>query len=163
MDFNKMTQKTQEALHQAQSTALRYGHQEVDGEHLLLALLEFKSGYFEEALSELGGLLKREPKFHLAHLVQGDMLLAQTRVISDIGTNPPLIETSSQQQGLALLLQEAEARLNASLETLPQGRLPRALLSLDDEVQTDLPVDKRNPALYAYKPHPDGTPPPTPA
>jgi ATP-dependent Clp protease ATP-binding subunit ClpB len=44
MDFNKMTQKTQEALHQAQSTALRYGHQEVDGEHLLLALLEQADG-----------------------------------------------------------------------------------------------------------------------
>jgi ATP-dependent Clp protease ATP-binding subunit ClpB len=44
MDFNKMTQKTQEALHQAQSTALRYGHQEVDGEHLLLALLEQSEG-----------------------------------------------------------------------------------------------------------------------
>jgi ATP-dependent Clp protease ATP-binding subunit ClpB len=44
MDLNKMTQKTQEALHQAQNTALRYGHQEVDGEHLLLALLEQPEG-----------------------------------------------------------------------------------------------------------------------
>jgi ATP-dependent Clp protease ATP-binding subunit ClpA len=47
MDLNKMTQKTQEALHQAQNTALRYGHQEVDGEHLLLALLEQPEGWLK--------------------------------------------------------------------------------------------------------------------
>ncbi len=125
---------------------------------LLLALVEFKSGYFEEALSEIGGLLKREPKFHLAHLVQGDMLLAQTRMISDIGTNPPLIDTASQQEGLSLLRQEAEVRLNAYLETLPQGRLPRALLSLDEGVKSALLVDKRSHRLYVYEREADGTP-----
>ena len=40
MDMNRMTQKSQEALQAAQTKALRYGNQEVDGEHLLLALLE---------------------------------------------------------------------------------------------------------------------------
>jgi len=44
MDPNKLTQKSQEALHDAQTRALRYGHQEVDGEHLLLALLEQPEG-----------------------------------------------------------------------------------------------------------------------
>jgi ATP-dependent Clp protease ATP-binding subunit ClpB len=53
MDFNKMTQKTQEALHQAQSTALRYGHQEIDGEHLLLALLEQPEGLVPRLFSKM--------------------------------------------------------------------------------------------------------------
>ena len=39
MDLNRLTQKSQEALHDAQTKALRFGHTEVDGEHLLLALL----------------------------------------------------------------------------------------------------------------------------
>ena len=39
MDMNKLTQKSQEALAQAQSIAIGYGQTEVDGEHLLLALL----------------------------------------------------------------------------------------------------------------------------
>lgn len=149
------------ALYQQAHQRLKQRLQRYPQDHeasLLLALLEFKSGYFEEALSEIGGLLKREPKFHLAHLVQGDMLLAQTRAISDIGTNPPLIEAPSQQEGLELLRQEAEARLNAYLETLPQGRLPRALLSLDDEVESALLVDKRNHRLYVYEREADGTP-----
>ena len=40
MDLNKLTQKSQAAVAKAQELAVRRGHQEVDGEHLLLALLE---------------------------------------------------------------------------------------------------------------------------
>jgi ATP-dependent Clp protease ATP-binding subunit ClpA len=38
MDSNRLTQKWQEALHDAQTKARRFGHVEVGGEHLLLAL-----------------------------------------------------------------------------------------------------------------------------
>ncbi|GIH02837.1 chaperone protein ClpB [Rhizocola hellebori] len=44
MDMNKLTQKSQEALHDAQTIALRFGQSEVDGEHLLLALLDQPDG-----------------------------------------------------------------------------------------------------------------------
>jgi ATP-dependent Clp protease ATP-binding subunit ClpB len=44
MDVNRMTQKTQEALQSAQSLAVHFGHVEVDGEHLLLALLQQGGG-----------------------------------------------------------------------------------------------------------------------
>ncbi|MFP5213314.1 MAG: Clp protease N-terminal domain-containing protein, partial [Acidobacteriota bacterium] len=44
MDQNKLTLKSQEALQAAQTKAVRYGHMEVDGEHLLLALLEQPEG-----------------------------------------------------------------------------------------------------------------------
>src|SRR4051794_13650486 len=44
MDPNRLTQKTQEALHDAQTKALRYGHQEIGVEHLLLALLDQPDG-----------------------------------------------------------------------------------------------------------------------
>ncbi|MCW2611650.1 MAG: ATPase domain protein [Cryptosporangiaceae bacterium] len=44
MDLNRLTQKSQEALHDAQTKALRFGHTEVDGEHLLLALLDQEQG-----------------------------------------------------------------------------------------------------------------------
>jgi len=44
MDMEKTTQKVKEALQQAQVKALRYGHQEVDAEHVLFALLEQEGG-----------------------------------------------------------------------------------------------------------------------
>jgi ATP-dependent Clp protease ATP-binding subunit ClpB len=54
MDPNRLTQKTQEALHDAQTKALRHGHTEVDVEHLLLALLEQPEGLIPRLLEGLG-------------------------------------------------------------------------------------------------------------
>jgi ATP-dependent Clp protease ATP-binding subunit ClpB len=44
MDINRFTEKLQEAIRSAQSTATRYGHQQIDVEHLLTALLEQEGG-----------------------------------------------------------------------------------------------------------------------
>ncbi|HEX2223108.1 MAG TPA: ATP-dependent chaperone ClpB [Thermoanaerobaculia bacterium] len=53
MDINRLTQKSQEALQAAQTKALRYGHQEVDGEHLFLALLEQPEGLVPRLLTRM--------------------------------------------------------------------------------------------------------------
>ncbi len=53
MDVNKMTNKTQEALQAAQNCALKRGHIEVDGEHLLLALLEQEGGLVPRLLKKI--------------------------------------------------------------------------------------------------------------
>ncbi|MBW1974012.1 MAG: ATP-dependent chaperone ClpB [Deltaproteobacteria bacterium] len=53
MDINKFTVKSQEALQQAQTKAIKYGHQEVDGEHLLLALLEQHDGLVPKLLQKM--------------------------------------------------------------------------------------------------------------
>src|SRR4051812_38542703 len=50
MDPNRLTEKTQQGLHDAQTKALRYGHTEVDVEHLLLALLEQSDGLIPRLL-----------------------------------------------------------------------------------------------------------------
>ena len=55
MDSQRLTQKTQEALHDAQTKALRYGHTEVDPEHLLLALLEQPDGLVARLLDGAAG------------------------------------------------------------------------------------------------------------
>ncbi len=44
MDINKLTTKSQEAMQAAETKAVRFGHMEVDGEHLLLAMLEQHDG-----------------------------------------------------------------------------------------------------------------------
>src|SRR5258705_4070116 len=53
MDLNRLTQKSQEALHDAQTKALRYGHTEIDVEHLLLALLEQTDGLVPRLLERM--------------------------------------------------------------------------------------------------------------
>src|ERR1700730_16575985 len=54
MDANRLTQQSQEALHDAQTKALRFGHTEVDGEHLLLALLDRQDGLVPRLLEKAG-------------------------------------------------------------------------------------------------------------
>jgi ATP-dependent Clp protease ATP-binding subunit ClpB len=51
VDLNRLTQKSQEALHDAQTKALRFGHTEIDGEHLLLALLDQEAGLVPRMLA----------------------------------------------------------------------------------------------------------------
>jgi ATP-dependent Clp protease ATP-binding subunit ClpB len=53
MDTTKLTQKTQEAIQQAQSLAMRLGHQEVDGEHLLHGLLTQEDGLVPRLLTKI--------------------------------------------------------------------------------------------------------------
>jgi ATP-dependent Clp protease ATP-binding subunit ClpB len=55
MDVQKRTQRAQAALQQAHALALRHQHQEVDGEHLLLALLMQEDGLVPRLLERLGG------------------------------------------------------------------------------------------------------------
>ncbi|MCU1656936.1 MAG: ATP-dependent chaperone ClpB [Pseudonocardiales bacterium] len=54
MDMNRLTQKSQEALQEAQAIATRSGHTEVDGEHLLLALVEDDDGVAPRVLDLAG-------------------------------------------------------------------------------------------------------------
>ncbi|MCD6581223.1 MAG: ATP-dependent chaperone ClpB [Desulfuromusa sp.] len=53
MDINRTTQKVQEALQAAQAQALRLGHAEIDGEHLLQALCEPSDGLIPRLLKKL--------------------------------------------------------------------------------------------------------------
>ncbi|MHA6795483.1 ATP-dependent chaperone ClpB [Pseudonocardia bannensis] len=54
MDLNRLTQMSQQALQAAQNLAVRAGHTEVDGEHLLLALLEQPEGLVPRLLTAMG-------------------------------------------------------------------------------------------------------------
>ncbi|MBN2139730.1 MAG: ATP-dependent chaperone ClpB [Desulfovibrionaceae bacterium] len=54
MDPNRFTQKTQEAVAAAQSLAVKSGHQQVDAEHLLLALVGQEGGLIPRILDKAG-------------------------------------------------------------------------------------------------------------
>src|SRR5687768_13363072 len=54
MEPDKFTQKSQEALEAARSIAAKRSHQEIDGEHLLLALAEQNESLVPPLLQRLG-------------------------------------------------------------------------------------------------------------
>src|ERR1700712_5826134 len=59
MDLDRLTQKSQQALSDAQDLATRSGHTEVDGEHLLLALVDHPDGLAPRLLTGMGVDLDR--------------------------------------------------------------------------------------------------------
>jgi ATP-dependent Clp protease ATP-binding subunit ClpB len=54
MDFNRFTEKLQEGLRAAQSLAAKGGQQQLDVEHLLMALLEQQGGLAQSVLAKAG-------------------------------------------------------------------------------------------------------------
>ena len=53
--MSRLTERSQQALGEAQSLAVRLGHTEVDGEHLLLALMTQPEGLVPRLISQAGG------------------------------------------------------------------------------------------------------------
>ena len=71
MNVNRMTEKTQEALQSSQMIAGRYSHQQIDPEHLLLALLEQREGLDPKILTAMNVPVQQvmiSVKNHLAGL-----------------------------------------------------------------------------------------------
>lgn len=54
MNIDKFTEKAQSALYEAQSLAQRFGHQELDAEHILLALLSQDDGLVPQIIEKIG-------------------------------------------------------------------------------------------------------------
>src|SRR5438309_8909464 len=76
MQLDRLTIKSQEALQEAQRIAHGYSHQEIDGEHLLLAMLGQAESLIPDLLQKLGvawGKLKSdlEQELERRHKVQG--------------------------------------------------------------------------------------------
>ena len=65
MDVNKLTQKTQEAIQNAQNIAVRFGQVELDVEHVLLALLEQDDGLIPRILARMD--VPRDPVIAEVH------------------------------------------------------------------------------------------------
>ncbi|MGI6783977.1 MAG: ATP-dependent chaperone ClpB [Aminivibrio sp.] len=99
MDLNKLTKKSQEALSSAQNMAISYGHQETDGEHLLLALLEQPEGLIPRIVSRMGA-----DGAQMAEKVKGE--LAKKVRISGPGVEPGKIMISRRLSRLLLKASE---------------------------------------------------------
>lgn len=88
MDINKLTLKSQEAIQAAETKAIRFGHVEVDGEHLLLAMLEQPDGLaarllqrmevpVERMRQRLEEELNRKPRVSGPGIERGKIYIAQ--------------------------------------------------------------------------------------
>ncbi len=54
LDINKLTQKSREAVQDAQALTIEYGNQQIEQEHLLAALLSQEGGLISELMTKMG-------------------------------------------------------------------------------------------------------------
>ncbi|MDD5217526.1 MAG: ATP-dependent chaperone ClpB [Candidatus Omnitrophica bacterium] len=104
MDLNKFTLKSQEAIQQAQSKAIEFGHLEADGEHLLTALLEQEDGLVPRLLQ------KMDVPFNSFHHRLEEELNRLPRV-SGPGIEPGKVYVTNRLNNLLLKAQEEAKRL----------------------------------------------------
>ena len=83
MQLDRLTTKSQEALQEAQRIARGYTHQEVDGEHLLLALIGQADSLIPNLLEKVGvpgSKLKPELERGQRRVPRVDALLLKDRL-----------------------------------------------------------------------------------
>ncbi len=101
MDINRFTEKVQQALQSSQSASVRLGHQQIDVEHLLMAMLEQEDGLAPAILLKTGLPLDR-----VAHQVDAE-LKKMPRVSSSTGAANQIYLSGRLNSALAQAEEEA--------------------------------------------------------
>lgn len=113
---------------------------------LIAALADVRAQRLDLATARLERLLKRNPKFRLAHLVYGDLLLARAGPLGRAGGFPAagVVEVEE-------LLLEARKRYDHHLNPAPADRLPASLIQLSGGQRHAVVVELDRSRLYLFE------------
>lgn len=114
---------------------------------LVKSLLEITQGKNEQALATIDQLLQSTPNFKLAHLVRGDLLMAQGKYLQTFGD-----ADSRSQDAVNDLQNEARVRIESYLSHKNVGtKTPDLLLAPNEQQSHVIVVDTDKSRLYLYK------------
>lgn len=113
---------------------------------LVKSLLEITQGKNQQALSTIDQLISSTPNFKLAHLVRGDLLMAQGKYLQTFGSadgnpSPAVID----------LQDEARMRIERYLSNQNLDKRPNLLLAPNDQQSHIIVIDTDKSRLYLYK------------
>jgi ATP-dependent Clp protease ATP-binding subunit ClpB len=104
MDINTFTRKTQEAVSEAQNLAIRSGHQQIDCEHLMHALVAQENGLAGQILRKLGVA----PDAYLGAI---DAEIAKIPSVSGSGVRPDQIVVTQRMQKALVAADDMRKRM----------------------------------------------------
>lgn len=150
----------QQALYQRLNARLQDNPEDHEAS-LLKALLFFQLDRLDDAISILHALTIRAPKFQLAHLVYGDLLVARFERLDQLGGSGMLENLDIPESNIEVenLRHEAQARLQGYLSLLQGQKIPAAFIALDPSIKYALLVDKSTNRLYIFRNAGTGLPP----
>lgn len=110
-------------------------------------LIEIEQNRLDTALEQTEELLLQYPKFRLAHLIKGDLLLARSMPLSTFGN-----AKNAPQEKLSDLRDEVIARLKAyRSRQATADYVPRYLLQMQPDQEHAIVVDTQKSRLYLYR------------
>lgn len=114
---------------------------------LVKSLLEITQGKNQQALDTINQLLQTTPNFKLAHLVRGDLLMAQANYLESFGAS----DTRDTPEAVKDLRDEARARIERYLSNQNTQRHPDLLIAPNEQQSHVIVVDTDKSRLYLYK------------
>ena len=113
---------------------------------LVKTLIEIRNNRLEPALGEVEKVIQSYPNFRLAHLIKGDLLLARSQPLRELGAAP-----NAPRERIEDLRDEARVHLARYQFERPSDRVPKYLLQLNTEQKHALIVDTRQSTLYVFE------------
>ncbi|MDR2678615.1 MAG: L,D-transpeptidase family protein [Zoogloeaceae bacterium] len=107
---------------------------------------DIEAGRLDRAREHVDALIARYPKFRLAYLIQGDLLLARVKPIAALGAAEGVPA-----EKLEDLRAEALARLSGYRHKPAQDRVPRYLLKMRDDQHYAIVIDTTKSRLYLFR------------
>ena len=92
MRFDKFTEQAQEAARRSYEVMQRYGHTQVDVEHIFLALLEQPQGLIVEMLGRMGApieIMKERLDDNLQHTPRSAATPSYPQAVAQVFITPP--------------------------------------------------------------------------
>ena len=133
--------------HPAQKPAAVVSEAQIEPEGMLVkTLIEIRNNRLEPALAEVERVIQHYPNFRLAHLIKGDLLLARSRPLRELGAAP-----NAPPDRMEDFRDEARVRLARYQFERPADRVPKYLLQLNAEQKHVLIVDTRQSTLYVFE------------
>lgn len=124
MDPNTFTRKTQDAVSEAQNLAIRHGHQQIDCEHLMHALVAQEQGLVPQILRKLGVA----PDTYLGAV---DAEIAKLPKVSGPGARPDQILVTQRLQSVLVAADDQAKRMKDEFVSVEH-----VFLALMDESQS---------------------------
>ncbi len=116
---------------------------EVEGA-LVRAFTGLREQGLKQAMSEVDGMLTRNPNYRLGHLIKGDLLMALA------GRPVAFASTTASEASVAPLQDEARVRMKRYLDAPPVDFMPAPLLQLSEKQSHALLIDTSRSRLFVY-------------
>lgn len=113
---------------------------------LVKGLLEISEGKNQEALNTIDQVIRSTPNFKLAHLIRGDLLMAQGKYLQAFGS-----ADDNQSEEIKDLREEARVRIERYLSQQNKQKQPDLLIAPNQQQSHLIVVDTDKSRLYVYK------------